>query len=233
VIAVTIATVLLPNLSRLHAGAQGAAFAHTLEWGLRTCLLFAVPAAAALYVLSVPLMATIFLHGAMTAQDVRMAALSLDAFAAGLLGFALVKVVAPAYFSREDTRTPFRIAVVAVAVNIALSLASFRWMGHVGVAFATTSAAIVQSYLLLRGVLATGVYRPSRELAVAIVRVLLATAVMVALLKGLAPSDPHWLAAPIRLRAIWLTGLSLAGLASYALMLWLAGVRPRDLRHRV
>jgi putative peptidoglycan lipid II flippase len=232
VVAVTIATVLLPNLSRLHAGAHGAAFAQTFDWGLRTCVLFAIPAAAALYVLSVPLMATIFLHGAMTAHDVRMASLSLDAFAAGLVGFALVKVAAPAYFSREDTRTPFRIAVVAVIVNIVLSLALFRWMGHVGVALATTSAAIVQSYLLLRGVIATGVYRPGRALGVSVLRVLCASAAMVALLKGLAPADLQWLAAPIGQRAVWLAGLSLLGLASYALVLWLSGVRPRDLRHR-
>jgi putative peptidoglycan lipid II flippase len=233
VIAVTIATVLLPNLSRLHAGAEPVAFARTFEWGIRMCLTFGVPAAAALYALSTPLMATIFLHGAMTVQDVRMASLSLDAFATGLLGFALVKVAAPAYFSREDTRTPFRIAVVAVLVNIALSLASYRWMGHVGVAFATATAAIVQSYLLLRGVIVRDVYRPSAALASSIARIALASIVMVVLLELLAPPASRWLVAPILDRAVWLTGLATGGLIVYAATLWLLGVRPRDFRHRV
>jgi putative peptidoglycan lipid II flippase len=86
---------------------------------------------------------------------------------------------------------------------------------------------------LLRGVIMTGVYRPSRAFGGSLLRVLLATAVMVALLKGFAPPDLQWLAVPIRQRALWLAGLSGAGLASYVLMLWLAGVRPHDLRHRV
>ncbi len=111
-----------------------------------------------------------------------MASLSLQAFAVGLLGFSLVKVAAPAYFAREDTRTPFRIAVVAVVLNIVLSLALFRVMGHVGVAFATTTAAIVQAYLLLRGTIRRGLYRPGRAFAIFCLKISAATAAMVALL---------------------------------------------------
>ena len=83
IVAVTIATVLLPNLSRLNSRGDMAAFDRTIDWGLRTCLLFGVPAAAALYLLSLPLIATVFFHGAMTANDVKMASLSLQAFAVG------------------------------------------------------------------------------------------------------------------------------------------------------
>ena len=93
--------------------------------------------------LSLPLISTIFLHGALTAMDARMAGLSLEAFAVGLVPLVLVKVLAPAYFSQEDTRTPFRIGVVAVGVNIVLNLALFRIMGHVGLALATSAAACV------------------------------------------------------------------------------------------
>jgi putative peptidoglycan lipid II flippase len=233
VIAVTIATVLLPNLSRLHSNGDSAAFSRTIDWGVRTCLLFGVPAAAALYVLSLPLMATIFLHGAMTDHDVRMAALSLDAFAIGLLGFALVKVAAPAYFAGEDTRTPFRIAVVAVVLNIVLSLALFRVMGHVGVAFATATAAITQAYLLLRGTVRRGLYRPGRAFAVYCAKVAAATAIMVALLIVVAPDAAHWLQMPIRDRAVWLVGISVLGATAYFLVLLIAGVRPRELRYHV
>jgi len=233
IVAVTIATVLLPNLSRLSSRGDLAAFDRTVDWGVRTCLLFGVPAAAALYVLSLPLMATVFFHGAMTAFDVKMASLSLQAFAVGLLGFSLVKVAAPAYFAREDTRTPFRIAVVTVALNIVLSLALFRVMGHVGVAFATTTAAIVQSYLLLRGTIRRGLYRPGKAFAVFCAKVLAATATMVVVLRLVSPSSTAWLHLTVHDRVLWIAALCALGGFAYFAVLALAGFRPRDLRYHV
>ncbi len=231
IVAVTIATVLLPNLSRLSSTGDLAAFGRTVDWGVRTCLLFGVPAAAALYVLALPLMATVFFHGAMKALDAEMASLSLRAFAVGLLGFALVKVAAPAYFAREDTRTPLRIAVVAVAVNIVLSLALFRVMGHVGVAFGTSTAAIVQAYLLLRGTIRRGLYRPGGAFGVYLAKVVAATALMAMLLLALAPSANAWLHMPVHDRVIWMVGLCGLGGAGYFVVLLVLGMRPADLRY--
>jgi len=233
IVAVTIATVLLPNLSRLNSRGDLAAFDRTIDWGVRTCLLFGIPAAGALYVLSLPLMATVFYHGKMTAFDVVMASLSLQAFAVGLLGFSMVKVAAPAYFAREDTRTPFRIAVVTVVLNILLSLSLFKVAGHVGVAFATTTASIVQSYLLLRGTIRRGLYRPGRDFAMFFAKILVATAVMVALLVATSPAAEAWLHASIYTRMVWMAGLCGAGGAVYFVVLWIAGLRPRDLRYHV
>jgi putative peptidoglycan lipid II flippase len=233
IVAVTIATVLLPNLSRLNSTGDMAAFGRTIDWGVRTCLLFGVPAAAALYVLSLPLMATVFFHGAMTVVDVKMASLSLQAFAVGLLGFSFVKVAAPAYFAREDTRTPFRIALITVALNIVLSLASFRVAGHVGVAFATTTAAIVQSYLLLRGTIRRGLYRPGREFAIFFIKVVVATSAMVVLLVALSPPPEDWLRLQVHQRVLWMAGLCCLGGLGYFVVLLIAGLRPRDLRYHV
>ncbi len=232
-VAVTIATVLLPNLSRLSAADDLAAFGRTIDWGVRTCLLFGVPAAAALYVLALPLMATVFFHGAMKAFDVEMASLSLRMFAVGLLGFSLVKVAAPSYFAREDTRTPLRIAVITVTTNIVLSLALFRVMGHVGVAFATTTAAILQAYLLLRGSIRRGLYRPDRAFGVFLVKVFAATAVMVVGVLALAPADGAWLHMPIHDRVSWMAALCALGGALYFVMLLIFGLRPADLRYHV
>jgi putative peptidoglycan lipid II flippase len=233
IVAVTIATVLLPNLSRLNSTGDMAAFGRTIDWGVRTCLLFGVPAAAALYVLSLPLMATVFFHGAMTVVDVKMASLSLQAFAVGLLGFSFVKVAAPTYFAREDTRTPFRIALITVALNIVLSLASFRVAGHVGVAFATTIAAIVQSYLLLRGTIRRGLYRPGREFAIFLIKVVVATSAMVVLLVALSPPPEDWLRLQVHQRVLWMAGLCCLGGLGYFVVLLIAGLRPRDLRYHV
>ncbi len=231
IVAVTIATVLLPNLSRLNSAGDMAAFDRTIDWGLRTCLLFGIPAAAALYVLALPLMATVFFHGAMTASDVVMASLSLQVFAVGLLGFSMVKVAAPPYFAREDTRTPFRIAIVSVVLNILLSLALFRVMGHVGVAFATTTAATVQAYLLLRGIIRRGLYRPGRAFALFVVKTAVATTAMVLLLLATSPPAQSWLQLAMHERVLWMMGLCGLGGAAYFVILFAAGVRPRDLRY--
>jgi putative peptidoglycan lipid II flippase len=233
IVAVTIATVLLPNLSRLNSTGDMEAFGRTIDWGVRTCLLFGAPAAAALYVLSLPLMATVFFHGAMTVADVKMASLSLQAFAVGLLGFSFVKVAAPTYFAREDTRTPFRIALITVALNIVLSLASYRVAGHVGVAFATTTAAIVQSYLLLRGTIRRGLYRPGRAFAIFFVKIVVATSAMVVLLAALSPPPEEWLRLHVHQRVLWMAGLCALGGGGYFVVLLIAGLRPKDLRYHV
>jgi putative peptidoglycan lipid II flippase len=233
VVAVAISTVLLPNLSRLHARGETEGFARALDWGVRMSILFALPASAALYVLAVPIVATIFHRGALTGADVAMTALALEAFAVGLVALTLVKVAAPAYFAREDTRTPFRIALVAVSVNLALNLALFKPMGHAGLAFATSCAAVVQSYLLLRGVLVARVYRPGADFARFALRVVGAAAGMVAVLVVLTPAAPAWLAVDDVSRAIRLVAICAAGAATYFAVLWLVGLRPAALRYRL
>ena len=129
-VAVALGTVPLPSLSRLASNADDAGFAATLAWSLRMAAFFGLPAAVALWLLAVPLVCSIFLHGAMTEPDVLMAALALQAFSIGLLGMLLVKVLTPGYFARKDSRTPLRFAFIAVLVNIGLNLALFRVMGH-------------------------------------------------------------------------------------------------------
>lgn len=232
-VAVALGTVMLPNLSRLAALGDQRGFGATLDWGLRIGVLFGLPAAAALYVMALPLVATIFYHGEMTALDARMAALAVQAFAAGLLPLVLVKVVAPAYFAREDTATPFRIAVIAVATNVVINLATFRWFGHVGLAFATTVSAWVNAGLLLRGVLRRGDYRPGPLVLRSGLRTLAATAGMAALLTVLLPAGEQWLHMGRAARVAWIAGGVVAGAATFAIVLLATGERPRDLLHRV
>jgi putative peptidoglycan lipid II flippase len=232
-VAVALGTVMLPSLSRLAAAADRAGFAATLDWGLRMGCLLGLPAAAALYLLALPLIATIFFHGEMTALDARMAALSLQAFAAGLLPLVLVKVLAPAYFAREDTATPFRFACLAVATNITLNLAMFRWFGHVGLALATTASAWVNAGLLLRGLLRTGVYQPGARLRATALRVVCATTAMVLLLLVMLPQGDAWLSMTAAARAGRLAGGVAAGGLLFVLVLWITGERPRNLLHRI
>jgi putative peptidoglycan lipid II flippase len=233
-VAVALGTVLLPNLSRLASAGDQAGFARTLEWGVRMGVLLGLPASVALYVLALPLIATLFQHGAMTVGDARMAALALQAFAAGLLPIVLVKVMAPAYFAREDTATPFRFAVIAVLTNIALNLALFSWMGHVGLALATSAAAWVNALLLVRGIAGStapeaGRFRPTAALWLTGARAATGAVAMLLVLWWWLPSDAAWLDASSPVRALWLSGAVVGGVGGYALLVTLLGERPRAL----
>ncbi len=231
-VAVALGTVLLPNLSRLDSEENLSGFRETLDWGLRVGGFFALPAAAALYVLALPLISSIFMHGALTELDARMAALSLQAFAAGLVPLVAVKVLAPAYFAQEDTATPFRIGVVAVIVNVALNLLLYRIMGHVGLALATSAAAMVNAFLLWRGLHQTGRCRPSRQSALMLGRCSVATVCMVLTLLWVAPDGADWLETTVLDRALWLVGSVAAGIAAYLAGIWLLGGRISHLLHR-
>lgn len=231
-VAVALGTVLLPNLSRLDSEKNLEGFRHMLDWGMRVGAFFGLPAAIALYVLAVPLVSSIFMHGALTTLDARMAALSLEAFAVGLVPLVLVKVLAPAYFSQEDTMTPFRIGVVAVAVNVVLNLALFRIMGHVGLALATSAAACVNAFLLWRGLYRTGRCRLSRQSGIMLLRCLIGSAAMIGVLLWVTPAAEAWLATSILQRVLWLAESVGAGVVVYLATVWLVGGRISHLLHR-
>jgi putative peptidoglycan lipid II flippase len=227
--AIALATVLLPRLSRAHAAADEAGFSGALDAGLRLGLLLTVPAAVALVVLSDALVASLFHYGAMTDADVGAAAAALRAYALGLIGFTGVKILAPGYFARQDTRTPVRIALVAMATNLVLNLALIIPLAHVGLALATSVAAVVNAALLLRGLLRTGAWRPRPGWAVFAARLATACAVLGVGLHLASPAPAAWLEAALLERVLRLVTLVVGGVAAYFAVLALTGLGPRRL----
>jgi putative peptidoglycan lipid II flippase len=147
-IGIAFGVVLLPDLSRkLRAGADGAAM-ESLNRGLELAMLLSLPAAVALAVIPQPIVTVLFERGAFDAEAARATAWALAAFALGVPAYVLVKILQPAFYAREDTVRPFKAAAAGVVVNIALSLALFVVMGHVGIALATAAAAWVNCGLL-------------------------------------------------------------------------------------
>ena len=123
VFSIALATVILPSLAAHHAAESPARFTAMLDWALRLTIMVVLPATAALLVMAGPLTVAIFHYGRFDENDVRMASLALMAYSSGLLGFSLVKVLAPGFFARQDTRTPVRIGIQSLGVNIGLNLA--------------------------------------------------------------------------------------------------------------
>jgi putative peptidoglycan lipid II flippase len=233
VLGVALGTVILPRLSRRHAAEDPAAFSDTLDWGLRWLLLLGVPAAVGLLVLAGPIIATLFYAAEPGAQfganDARMTAHSLMAFALGLVGFIGVKVLAPGYYARQQMRAPVRIAVIAMAANVAFSLALMLPLGHTGLALATTLSGFVNAGLLLRGLLRERVYRPRAGWGALLAKGLGGSLLMgLTLWLGTGTID-DWLALSGGVRALRLGLWMLCGGGLYAAVLLAGGIRPRHL----
>ncbi|UDL04380.1 murein biosynthesis integral membrane protein MurJ [Marinobacter sp. CA1] len=232
VFGIAIATVILPSLSRKHAAASADQFAATLDWAVRAVLLIGAPAALALALLAEPLIATLFHYGEVTDRDVMMAGASLRAYAAGLLAFMLIKVLAPGFFARQDTRTPVRIGVIAMVANMVFNLALIMPMAHVGLALATSLSAWLNAGLLWRGLKREGAWVSQPGWWRFGAQLLVANGTLAVLVLCLNPSVSEWLAMPGLARAGQMAVLVGAGVVVYFIALALAGVRVRHFRHR-
>jgi len=182
VFGIALATVILPNLSKDWSAGRHQAFSSSLDWGLRWVMLIGMPAAVGLFVLAEPILATLFQYRSFGVHDVHMAGMSLMAYAVGLVGFILVKILVPGFTSRQDTRTPVRFGVYAMGVNLVLNLSLIWSLAHAGLALATSLAACVNAGLLLRGLRREGVYRPAVGWRLFLLQVILANVAMGAVL---------------------------------------------------
>ena len=239
VFSIALATVILPSLSGHHAAEAPERFSNTLDWALKLVVIMVLPAAVALFFLAGPLTATFFGHGRFSAFDVTMSSYALMAYSFGLLGFSFVKVLAPGYFARQDTRTPVRVSLVSLGVNIGLNVAViaplvyFKLLPapHAFLALSTGLSACVNSALLYRGLRRAQVLKPTAGWPVLLVRVLGASALMAVLLWWLAGDLPSWFAMRTWQRVEHLGICVVAGLAVYFVALFAAGMRPHHVRH--
>jgi putative peptidoglycan lipid II flippase len=237
VFSIALATVILPGLSRNHAEASPERFTATLDWALRLVILLVSPAAVAMLAFAGPLTATTLGYGAFGARDVEMASLALMAYSWGLIGFSLVKVLAPGYFARQDTRTPVRIGFIALGCNMALNLAVVlpaKYLGfpapHVLLATSTCISAAINTALLWRGLVRIGVYKPKAGWGVLLARIVFANAAMGALLVWMAGDTAHWLTLAPLDRAARLAVCIIAAAALYFAALFISGVRLHHMR---
>lgn len=227
---IAIGTVILPALSRQHATDKPEEFSSTIDWALRMVLLVGVPAALALAILAEPLIATLFFYGAMTSTDVSQAAAALQAYSLGVLTFMLIKVLAPGFFARQDLKTPVRIAIICMVVNMALNLALIWPLQHVGLALATSLASMLNTGLLLWGLYRIGVYKPSPGWLLFGLRLSAACVAMLALVLWLNAPSSEWFAWGWQRRVWEVTLLVCGGIFVFAGVLFASGIRMRHLR---
>lgn len=230
---VALGTVLLPSLVKQHASEDRVAFSALLDWGLRLALMLTLPAAVALAVLAVPLIATLFQHGKFSAQSVIMTSHALVAYAVGLTGIILVKILAPGFYARQNVKTPVKIAIVTLLMVQLCNLAFVPWLKHAGLALSTGLGACFNAGLLFWFIRRDGVYTPQPGWAAYLAKVVVALVAMAAVLYWLRGSNANWVTMGT-VTQIWrMAVLVSAGAAAYFAALWLMGLRPRDFVKRV
>ena len=138
---VALGTILLPSLAKHHSDADHEQYSALLDWGLRLAFVLALPAALALGLLAVPLIATLYQYGKFSINDVWQTRSALLGYSAGLLGLILVKILAPGFFARQNLRTPVKIAFLTVFITQVVAMSLMGTMGHAGLTLATSVGA--------------------------------------------------------------------------------------------
>lgn len=223
-------TILLPSLAKCHAAEQHDEYSRLLDWGLRLTFLLAAPAALALGMLAVPLITTLFHHGAFTANDVLRTRDALVAYSVGLLGLILVKVLAPGFYARQNIRTPVRIALLTLFVTQVLNLLLIGWLQHAGLALAIGLAASLNATLLYRGLRQRGIYTPQPGWLLFYGRLAFAMLSMGAALWFVIGPTVDWLNWRLGERLLRLSVAVGFGAGVYFATLWVAGFRLRDFK---
>jgi putative peptidoglycan lipid II flippase len=225
---VALGTVLLPSLAKSHASADTAEFSRLLDWGLRVTLLFTLPAALALGILAAPLMATLFQYGQFTAHDVLMSRAALIAYAVGLTGIILVKILAPGYYARQNVKTPVKIAVLTLAITQLLNAVFVPLFAHAGLALSIGLGACINAGLLYIFLVRGGFFKRGADWGVLLMKIGVALYVMGGALWWAMGSEQQWMTMTLWPKVIHLSALVLVGSVTYFGALWLMGVRPHQ-----
>jgi putative peptidoglycan lipid II flippase len=232
VLGVAVGTILLPSLSKYHADGAPEEYARLLDWGLRVTLLLAVPAAAALAVLAMPLIATLFHYGRFGETDAWMTRQALVAYSLGLVGMILVKILAPGFYARQNVLTPVKIGVLTLVATQLMNLAFIVPLRHAGLALAIGLGACLNAVLLYRNLRAQGIFVPQPGWGAFALRLLGAVAAMGLALYLAMGSTAWWLQAGWQAKLPALLGLVLLGTAVYGGVLYALGIRPAEYSRR-
>ncbi len=227
---VALGVVLLPQLTAAQARQDQVAYSGMLDWGLRLVLLLALPCALALLLLPEALVAVLYHYGAFTAQDVAATVLALRGYGVGLLALVAIKVLAPAFYARQDIRTPVKIALGVLVATQLMNLMLVPHLGHAGLALSIGLGAWCNAALLLAGLVRKGVFKPQPGWGRFALQVLAAN-VALGLALWWAATQIAWLG--LQSHSAWRAGLMALVLGAVALLyggvLAACGLRPRDL----
>lgn len=225
-----IATVILPSLAKLHTKKDTHEFSDTIDWGLRIVSLFGWPALAGLMVLAQPIIMVLFMRGEFSQHEVMQVSYALFAYLSGLLSFMFIKVLAPGYYARQDTKTPVKIAIKAMVANMVFNIMLAPFFGYVGLAIATTLSATLNAMMLYHGLKSAHVFQLSRKTCWFMSRLIFSAVVMALLVYQMSPEFEIWLSFSFTKQVMQLVICIASGIASYLVCLFLLGIRFSDIK---
>ncbi|VTT28156.1 putative virulence factor [Klebsiella pneumoniae] len=232
VLGVALGTILLPSLAKSFASGDQAEYSRLMDWGLRLCFLLALPSAVALGILAKPLTVALFQYGKFTAFDAAMTQRALVAYSVGLMGLIVVKVLAPGFYSRQNIKTPVKIALFTLLATQAMNLAFIGPLKHAGLSLSIGLAACLNAALLYWQLRKQDIFQPQPGWASFLVRLFFAVVAMAAALVGVLYLMPDWATGNMLWRLIRLAAVCAVGGGVYFAVLGLLGFRPRDFARR-
>ncbi len=235
ILGVALATVILPSLSKQHVAESKEEFSATLDKAIRWVIYLGVPSAVGLFMLAAPIITTLFGSDKFLKIDIEMSAMSLMAYSFGLVGFILVKVLLPGFYSRQDTKTPVKIGIKALVINMVFNiLIVVPWFmmdypgAHAGLAIATSISAFSNAFLLYRWLRKHGVYSPANGWARVWLQVVVGNSVMLMILWIDRYSIEQWLSWSTSEQIIQLLFSIGLAMVAYFACLFVLGVRKRN-----
>jgi len=232
ILGVALGTILLPSLAKSFASGNQVEYSRLMDWGLRLCFLLALPSAVALGILSKPLTVALFQYGQFSAFDAAMTQRALIAYSVGLMGLIVVKVLAPGFYSRQDIKTPVRIAMVTLVMTQVMNLAFIGPLKHAGLSLSIGLAACLNAGLLYWQLRKQDIFQPQPGWFGFLVRLVLAVLAMAAALVGMLQLMPDWADGNMPWRLVRLAGVCAVGGGVYFAVLMLLGFRLRDFARR-
>ncbi|MGK9171651.1 murein biosynthesis integral membrane protein MurJ [Yokenella regensburgei] len=233
VLGVALGTILLPSLSRSFASGNHDQYCRLMDWGLRLCFLLALPSAVALGILAKPLTISLFQYGKFSAFDAQMTQQALIAYSVGLIGIIVVKVLAPGFYSRQDIKTPVKIAIITLIMTQLMNLAFIGPLRHAGLSLSIGLAACLNAGLLYWQLRKQNIFTPQPGWRSFLVRLLVAVLVMSAALVGMLFIMPEWADGNMAHRLMRLSAVVIAGVVAYFATLALLGFRVSEFARRV
>ncbi|WP_273803417.1 murein biosynthesis integral membrane protein MurJ [Providencia rettgeri] len=232
VLGVALGTILLPSLAKSFTSGNQNEYRQLMDWGLRLCLLLALPCALGLAILSEALTVSLFQYGNFTAHDSLMTQYALIAYCVGLTGMILVKILAPGFYSRQDIRTPVKIAIVTLILTQIMNLVFIGPLQHAGLALSIGLAACFNAGVLYWQLRKQDIFQPLAGWKGFLFKLLIALVVMGTVLFGVLHFMPSWQEGNMLMRMLRLIGVVVVGAGSYFVALYVLGFRPRDFMKR-
>ncbi|MFZ4833685.1 murein biosynthesis integral membrane protein MurJ [Rouxiella sp. Mn2063] len=233
VLGVALGTILLPSLSRSFSSGNHAQYNRLMDWGLRLCFLLALPSSVALGILAKPLTVALFQYGKFSAFDASMTQRALVAYSVGLMGLIVVKVLAPGFYSRQDIKTPVKIAIVTLIMTQVMNLMFIGPLKHAGLSLSIGLAACLNAGLLYWQLRKQDIFQPQPGWGIFLFKLLIAVLTMSAALIGVMTLMPDWEQGDMMMRMLRLAVVVVAGVVAYFAMLGLLGFRPREFARRI